>query len=247
MTVAIEGWGTPESVWAGSGFLEGFPAVSAAELLGAAARLVVVAPHPDDEALAAAGLMMATAAAGLPVLVVAASDGTASHPGSARWTPEALAVTRPQETAQALERLGIGGAPVVRAGQPDGAVRSDALAAVLDGVVETGDLLLVTWRGDGHPDHEAAGAAAAAVAAARGLALLEAPVWTWHWAVPGDPRVPWERAVRLDLPPAVQTAKRHAVEAYRSQLDPDPALEVGAVLPPPHLKRLLRPFEVFLR
>jgi LmbE family N-acetylglucosaminyl deacetylase len=247
VTVGIEGWGTPESAWAGSGVLEGIPAVSAAELLGAATRLVVVAPHPDDEALAAAGLMLAAAAAGLAVLVVAASDGTASHPGSARWTPEALAVARPQETAQALERLGLGSSPVVRAGEPDGAVRSDALAGVLDRVVEPGDLLLVTWRGDGHPDHEAAGTAAAAVADRRGLPLLEAPVWTWHWAVPDDPRVPWERAVRLPLSPAAQEAKRRAVDAYRSQLEPDPALEVGAVLPPPHLERLLRPFEVYLR
>jgi hypothetical protein len=70
------------------------------------------------------------------------------------------------------------------------------------------------------------------------------PVWTWHWAVPDDERVPWTRARRVPLPPAALTAKQEAVAAYRTQVAPlseDPA--DAAILPPQVLARLLRPFE----
>ena len=43
-----------------------------------------------------------------------------------------------------------------------------------------------TWRGDGHPDHDAVGRAAATACDAVGCRLLEYPVWMWHWARPGE-------------------------------------------------------------
>ena len=50
-------------------------------------RVVVVAPHPDDEVLAAGGLMRWMACRGREVLVVGVTDGEASHARSARVTP----------------------------------------------------------------------------------------------------------------------------------------------------------------
>jgi hypothetical protein len=73
------------------------------------------------------------------------------------------------------------------------------------------------------------------------------PIWTWHWAVPDDTRVPWDRARQVPLSGEVAAAKRRAVDAYRSQitrLSDDPA--DAAILPPPILARLLRPFETLL-
>jgi len=124
-------------------------------------------------------------------------------------------------------------------------VRAEDVHAALAGLLRSGDVVVATWRHDAHPDHEAVGQAAArACAGLPGVRLLEVPVWTWHWAEPGDARVPWDRALRLDLGPELAARKVHAVEAYVSQVSPDDALALGAVLPGPVLDRLLRTFEV---
>ena len=43
-------------------------------------RLVVVAPHPDDEVLGAGGLLQYMGRVGVEMVVVAVTDGEASHP-----------------------------------------------------------------------------------------------------------------------------------------------------------------------
>lgn len=242
----LDGLGTPESAWQSWPGLAALPVLAIEALVPEGGRLVVVAPHPDDETLAAGGLMVLVHAAGRELALVAVTDGTASHPGSRRWTPAALAATRPRETAKALAMLGID-PPVTRLGLPDAEVRDSDVAAGLHPVLRAGDTVLATWRGDAHPDHEAVGRGAACAAASAGVPLVEVPVWAWHWAEPGDPRVPWARASRVLIPPEVLQRKRSAVSAYASQLQHDDALALGAVLPKPVLERLLRPFEMVLR
>jgi hypothetical protein len=101
---------------------------------------------------------------------------------------------------------------------------------------------------DGHLDrHEAAGRSAATAAGRTGARLLSFPVWTWHWAQPADPRVPWSTARRVPLPPMIVHAKRHAVHAFASQLEPlsaQPGDE--AILGPHAVARLTREYEVIL-
>ena len=63
------------------------------------------------------------------------------------------------------------------------------------------------------------------------IALLEIPVWTWHWASPDDSRVPWSRARRIVLDTDTHARKLHAVEAFRSQLEPDAATGRAPILP----------------
>ncbi|BCY08200.1 PIG-L deacetylase family protein [Actinoplanes sp. L3-i22] len=202
---------------------------------------LVVAPHPDDEILGVAGLMAMLGAADL----AAVTDGEASHPGSTVHTPAALAAIRRAETADALNRLGLGSAVTHRLGHPDGGIDEDVLAGQLAGLLTPGRWCLVTWRGDGHPDHEASGRAAARACAETGARLLEYPIWAWHWASPDSPDVPWDRARRVDLPPAARTAKSAAIAAFPSQTVPlGPAEADAAILPPHVVARFTRPFEV---
>ena len=78
--------------------------------------------------------------------------------------------------------------------------------------------------------------------------VLEYPVWAWHWARPGDGRVPWERAVRVDLDGPTRDAKADAVACFRSQVAPvGPRPEDGPVLPPGVLAHFARDHEVLLR
>ncbi|MBB1042901.1 PIG-L family deacetylase, partial [Dietzia sp. Cai40] len=56
--------------------------------------------------------------------------------------------------------------------------------------------------------------------AATGARLVEYPVWAWHWAAPGDPRVPWARRRRVVLTDHELAAKRAAVSEFVTQVAP---------------------------
>ncbi len=242
MVTAIAGAGTSEATWRAWPEPSGWPELA---LHPSPARVVVAAPHPDDELLGVGGLLTLLAARGSAVHIVAVTDGEASHPGSPTMSPTDLAARRVCERDAALRRLELP-ASVSRLGLPDGAVAEweQTLAAKLTATLTDGDWCLATWSGDGHPDHEAVGRAATAASRAAGARLVEFPVWTWHWASPGDRRVPWTRARRIPLPPRVAQAKRRAAAEYRSQVQPlSPAAEDAAILPPSALARLLRDSE----
>lgn len=237
---AIDGAGTDERAWLP--FLEAL-APARLDLPPAPAAAVVVAPHPDDEILGVGGLLALLVAAGTRVEVLAVTDGEASHPGGSVSSRE-LARLRVAETIAALSALGLQPG-VRRLGLADGGRES-----LEDPVVETlrldpGCWLLGPWVGDGHPDHEAVGRACQRVAARDGARLLAYPVWAWHWAVPGDPRLPWARALRVDLPRHVRAAKAAALAEFATQIRPlGPRPADVPVLPPSVLARFARPWEM---
>lgn len=122
MSPRLDGPGTPEDVWLGSAELAAVPIRDPAGVRPPG-RIVVVAPHPDDEVLGIGGSLALWVAQGSEVLVVAVTDGEGSHPGSPTLTPQDLAVRRDAERRRALAALGLGArAEVVRLGLPDGAV-----------------------------------------------------------------------------------------------------------------------------
>lgn len=248
-TRVIRGRGTTEAAWRACSHLGTLPGVTLDTLVPVGRRAVVVAPHPDDEVLGAGGLMSQMAQAGRDLLILPVTDGTASHPGSSRWTPERLSQERPLETVRALALLGLSRIRLHRLGLPDGqlAEQEALLASQVAQQLRPGDVVITTWRHDGHPDHEATGRACALAAEQAGATLIEMPVWAWHWARPGDPRLPWSRACRLPLSPDVEQRKRLAAAAFTSQTRPDPTSRAGCVLPPSALARVLRPYEVFFR
>jgi len=240
----IAGAGTAADAWRADPRLAAVPVVDIGALVPPGARVVVVAPHPDDEILACGGLLQLAAR---PPLLVAVTDGEASHPGSAAWPPARLRATRPDETRAALACLGVGEASVLRLGIADGGVRAAeaALEQRLAGILAAGDVVITTWRYDGHPDHEATARACAAAAKRCGARLLEAPVWGWHWSAPGDGAMPLAHAARLALPEAVQARKRAAMACFASQVLPDASRGAEPVVPPDALARVLNPFELY--
>ena len=238
--------GTPESLWNAWPGLDAVELVPIEKWMHPMARLVVVAPHPDDEILACGGLLALHARRGGKSVVVAVTDGEASHGDSRSWRGGQLAEIRRAERVRGLARLGCADTEVHRLGLADGKVASqvDTLQSELQKVMQWGDIVVTTWRLDGHPDHEACGAAAARACADVRCRLLEAPVWMWHWSRPADSRVPWHRLVGLQLPGEAVSRKRRAVESHASQLLPRGAAQ-GPVLGPTILERLDRRTEYF--
>lgn len=217
------------------------PSLSLEDIVAPSGTLVVVAAHPDDETLGVGGLIAIAAAQGHNVDVILCSDGEASHPGSPTHSPEQLSRIRRQEFAAALaalegmegpEHQSPGSVRTVVLGLPDGelAQHSERIASEIRNVATRRSTIAAPLREDGHPDHTAAATAAAQVAADIGAALVEYPIWYWHWASPAsDTRWRTMRPLRLDE--AAAQAKRRALEAYPSQTKPlSQATEDAAVL-----------------
>jgi LmbE family N-acetylglucosaminyl deacetylase len=241
-----------EDVWR-SAFLD---AASPLMQWGTPGRVVVVAPHPDDEVLAVGGSMLQLAKRGFSVLVVAVTDGEAAQPHAPADARRRLAAVRSRERRMSLESLGLAGVSVVRACIPDGRVEqsearlTDLLVELLSDPRSVASPLghtwcIAPWRHDGHPDHEATGRAAAAACAISGGRLVEYLVWAWQWLRPEDGRMRWADLRLERLSRATQDAKRVALGAFSSQILPwegsgDPILSAEM------LERFARPFEGFV-
>jgi len=231
-SISLDGTGTDERTWRAWLRSRRCPTILPQQVLRDAQRLVVVAPHPDDEILGSGGLLAWSAHERCPALVVAVTQGEASHPASRRFSPADLVEARRHERREALCTLGARACQVVELALPDGRVADHEarLAASLAATFRPHDVVIAPLPADGHPDHDACGRAARAAAAATGIALWHVPIWVWHWATPGDPRVPWTRMRRLPLPDRIVRRKRAALEAHTSQLTADASTGRAAVI-----------------
>ena len=216
-------------------------------LLTRPGRVVVIAPHPDDEVLGIGGSLAALEASGREVLVVAVTDGAASHPGSSLWSEERLRWTRPLESIEALARLNAG-AQLLRLEIEDGRVEryETPLRHVLEPLLASAAAVFCTWCHDGHPDHEACGRAALAAANDCGVPCHEYVVWGLVEDHPAHATLAGRVVRRLALDPSSWRRKLNAIEAFDSQIQPDPTIGSAAVLTPAALACWRHPYEVVL-
>jgi LmbE family N-acetylglucosaminyl deacetylase len=230
--------GTTAAAWAAWPGLAALPAADISRWRSA----VIVAAHPDDEVLGPGGIVATLAAAGAWLRLIAVTDGEASHHGAG--DPAVLARRRMTEREAALRALGAAGAEVIRLGLPDAGLRDREadIARRLATLVAGFDVCLAPWAGDLHADHEAVGRAAGRLGPA-GPQVFGYPIWMWHWARPGDPRVPWVDAVQVPLLPVAARAKQAAIGCFASQAEDRPGGR-GPVLAPDFLAHFDRDYEV---
>jgi LmbE family N-acetylglucosaminyl deacetylase len=231
----IDAPGTAESHWRSWPGLDSLPVADLTQWTSA----VVIAAHPDDEVLGAGGTIALLAASGARLRLVAVTDGEYSHADLV--DKAALAQRRVAETAAALGVLGAQDTEVIRLGLPDTCLarHEDELTGLLQELTSGFGVCLAPWPHDAHADHDAAGRAARRACPGS----LCYPVWMWHWALPGDRRVPWHRGLRVPLPDGVMETKRAAIRCFTSQLEPR-RVSGQPVLPPGVLAHFRRPQEV---
>lgn len=178
-------------------------------------RTIVVVPHPDDETLLAGGLIVRQARRGVPVVIVAVTDGEAAYP---TWPQPGLAKVRQSEQDKALHMLDVPGGCTVRLHLPDGKVADyeSELTDILVGLADEGDLIVAPWVHDWHPDHEASGRAARDAAVISNATLYGSLFWAYHRV---DPVAHPDLAIRrLDLTEPELNRRINALDAHRSQL-----------------------------
>ncbi|MCC6406053.1 MAG: PIG-L family deacetylase [Planctomycetes bacterium] len=167
-------------------------------------RVLVFAPHPDDEVLGLGGTLALHAARGDQVRVVIVTDGAA---GAREPERSAIARTRAAESRAAAAELGL--ADLRFLGCADGALGADAglcakLAAELAEFAPEAVYLPSPF--EYHSDHRALSAAAASVVAESGAS--EALFYGVN--------VPLPAGVLVDVT-AVRAKKRAALERFASQ------------------------------
>ena len=188
-------------------------------------RTLVIAPHPDDESIAAGGLLQRAIAAGGEVHVIVVTDGE-NNPWPVRYLKKKLVVDdadraewgalRREESRRALATLGVAPTASTFLGYPDRLLTTmarrgdlrvrDAIAAVIDNVAPS--LLAIPSAFDLHPDHRAIGWFAHDVAKGRDLIT---------YVIHGHP--PHDRmSFGLELTAEEAVTKRAAIECHQSQL-----------------------------
>lgn len=152
----------------------------------AAQRVLLLVPHPDDEAIGAGGLVALLAERGARVAAVLVTDGEATI-GCAR-PPREIARRRRAEFVRSVAVLGAEVHAVLAL--PDGcvALHHERLVAELRGALEVvrPDLVLAPWPLEAHADHRAlARAAGEAIELAARDERGDAPLlWTYEAHTP---------------------------------------------------------------
>jgi LmbE family N-acetylglucosaminyl deacetylase len=181
-----------------------------------ARSVLVLAPHPDDEALGCGGAIIRHVQSGVPVRVVIATDGALERDG----TPHtAQVLTREAESRAAAGVLGYGEPEFWRL--PDqGLSYGEPLVQRVLGLLDDVDLVYAPSLLEMHPDHRALAMAAAEAVRRRGAGVRIA---FYEVGVPLRPNL------LLDIS-AVEARKQAAVRCFASQLIQQPYDEHIAAL-----------------
>jgi LmbE family N-acetylglucosaminyl deacetylase len=218
-------------------------------------RVLIVAPHPDDETLGCGGAIALLAGKGYDLQVLVISDGTGSHPNSQTHPAPVLESIRSQETIAALGILGVDPGSIAFLHLKDGAIPTittpEFHAAKLlcrNYLQTTGpDTIFLPWRLDPHADHRATWQLiqAAILSLEMMPQVIEYPIWDWDISQQTTVDLSHITGWRLDIQ-SVLKQKTQAIESYRSQLgqliDDDPN---GFCLSAEMLANFTRPWEVY--
>jgi LmbE family N-acetylglucosaminyl deacetylase len=199
---------------------------------------VVISPHPDDETLGAGGLIASQCRKGVPVSIIAVSDGEAAYPEY----PD-LAGVRRGEHREAARALGVEPMDLLRLRLPDSDISryEDELAEQIADHLGTGTIVVAPWVRDPHPDHEACGRAAVKAARATGASIVFYLFWAWHRNTP-ESLFPLPLR-KFPLADDLQTRRANALACHRSQLERDNG---DPILPECFLAPARRSFETFI-
>lgn len=198
-------------------------------LLAPTDRILVLAPHSDDETLGCGALLASLARAKHYVQIAYFTDSA----GSDRRDPvgaATIATVRRMEATQAMNSIGIAANSLHWLGAPDGRLKDltaderahwrQRLAGLLTQVQPAA--VLLPSRHDGSSEHEAMFHLVAAVVPELPLAprVLEFPVWSW-W----NPRFLWRQVGQVGRvwrhPVAGAAVQKQAMLAcYQSQVSP---------------------------
>lgn len=183
-------------------------------------KVLIVAPHPDDEVIGCGGLIARFVAEGRAPHVIVMTGGEGSH-GADGGDKTAIVKARRGLTRNALSILGLPESNLHELDFADGGISADSpqmtrLKELIEAI--NPDTVLVPHWGEGWPDHVNTAKIVKKLVAGS-TEVWEYCVWMWYYNVWRG--LDWANAASLRLTSGEHELKAKAVDAYIRPLAPD--------------------------
>lgn len=185
-------------------------------------KAIIVAPHPDDEALGCSGLIQHMIENGKQVHVVILTGGGKSHQSCCHINESILIDSRRNLSRKAAEILGLPLNQLYFLDYPDGHISyNNAETQHLQTLIEeiSPDVIFVPHTGEGWNDHIEAGKIVREIIRTKStlIQLYEYCVWFWYYNVWN---LDWKNAFVLKMNQREHQVKLKAIDAYIKPLAP---------------------------
>ncbi len=188
-------------------------------------RIVIVAPHPDDEVIGCGGLIARLISHGNPPHIIIMTGGEGSHNGCCNTSKDDIVNARRHLTRSALDILGMPDNYIHELNFQDGNINGN------DTEVESLKLLItdinpqsvfVPHWGEGWPDHINTAKLIRKIINSSSL-LTKPQVWeycVWMWYYNVWRGLDWKNCYKVAMDKEELNLKRKAMDAYISPLAP---------------------------
>lgn len=185
-------------------------------------KVLIVAPHPDDEVLGCSGLIQRMIENGKQVHIVILSGGGKSHQNCCHIDESTLIDSRRNLSRKAAEILGLPLNQLHFLDYPDGRISyNDPETQRLQTLIEkiSPDAIFVPHKGEGWSDHIEAGKIVREIIRTKStpIQLYEYCVWFWYY---NTWNIDWKNAFVLKMNQREHRIKLKAIDAYVKPLAP---------------------------
>lgn len=177
-------------------------------------KLLILAPHPDDEVFGCSGLIQQQIISGREVYIIFMTRGEASHGNCCDIDKEVLKSERAKLTDNALSLLGVKQYNIFRLSYPDGSLiycseESKKLKSLINQI--NPDAIFVPHSGEGWNDHIETQNIAMELIKDKNIELYAYCVWFWYYNVW---KIDWKNAFTLKMTSEQKKLKNKAIDIY---------------------------------
>lgn len=184
-------------------------------------RMLIIAPHPDDEVIGCGGMIARLVEKGGMPHVIVMTGGEGSHKSCCSANGESIKTARRGLTRKALAVLGVTENHIHELDFPDGGITEGCHKEMekLKALIETlkPETVLVPHWGEGWPDHVNTAQIVKRMVAGK-AEVWEYCVWMWYYNVWRG--LDWKNAAVLTMTPEEHRLKQEAMDTYIRPLAP---------------------------
>lgn len=177
-------------------------------------RVMILAPHPDDEVFGCSGLIQKLIFEGKEVYIIFMTKGESSHNGCCNIDKTVLQNERTYLTYKALNILGVNKENIFRLSYPDGYVNYNSKETLkLKNLINNikPDAIFVPHNGEGWNDHLETANIARKLISGTDIKLYSYCVWFWYYNVW---KIDWKNAFLLTMTDSQHKLKNMAIDTY---------------------------------
>lgn len=177
-------------------------------------KILILAPHPDDEVFGCSGLIQQQFSADKEVYIIFMTRGEFSHNGCCDIDKEILKSERAKLTYNALSLLGVKQNNVYKLSYPDGSLfYSLEETRKLKNLIEliNPDAIFVPHSGEGWNDHIETQNIAKELIKDKNIELYAYCIWFWYYNVWS---IDWKNAFILQMTSGQKKLKNKAIDIY---------------------------------